>query len=62
MADGEAEEKSQTGTPADGAADDMTFFEHLEELRSTLIACLVAFAAAGALSLVFSKQIFSALR
>lgn len=62
MAEGEAEEKSLTGTPADGGADDMTFFEHLEELRSTLIACLVAFAVAGALSLVFSKQIFSALR
>ena len=47
MAEGEAEEKSLTGTPADGGADDMTFFEHLEELRSTLIACLVAFAAAS---------------
>lgn len=57
------------GTPRAGknselAADEkeMTFFEHLEELRATLFACVLVFAVAGTLSLVFSKQIFSALR
>lgn len=41
---------------------EMSFFEHLEELRSVLIACVVSFAVAGTLSLVFSKRIFEILR
>lgn len=59
------EETSLTaGTPEPGRSEDgeMSFFEHLEELRSTLFWCVAAFVAAGALSLVFSKQIFAALR
>ena len=41
---------------------EMSFFEHLEELRSVLIACMVSFVVAGTLSLVFSKRIFEFLR
>lgn len=41
---------------------EMSFFEHLEELRSTLVWCVAVFAVAGTLSLIFSKQIFAALR
>lgn len=41
---------------------EMTFWEHLEELRVTLFACLLAFVLAAAGSLFFYKEIFSALR
>lgn len=51
----ESEEKSLSGP-------DQSFFDHLEELRSTLIGCIVAFFVAGASALVFSKQVFAALR
>ncbi len=40
----------------------MTFLEHLEELRSVLIACIAGFAVAAAGSIVFYRQIFDALR
>lgn len=45
-----------------GGNGEMSFFGHLEELRRTLVWCLAVFAAAGTLSLVFAKPIFSALR
>ncbi|MBQ2732346.1 MAG: hypothetical protein IJF68_04800, partial [Opitutales bacterium] len=44
------------------ASGEMSFWEHLEELRSTLAICLVSFAGAGTLALVFSKPIFEILR
>lgn len=49
-----------TGGNADSG--EMSFWEHLEALRSTLVACLVAFAVAACFSLVFSKEIFELLR
>jgi len=55
------------GTPMESRGNEsrggeMSFFDHLEELRSTVIWCACAFAAAGVLSLVFSKEIFDFLR
>lgn len=41
---------------------EMTFWEHLEELRATLFFCLLAFAAAALASLIFYKEIFAILR
>ena len=41
---------------------EMSFLEHLEELRSVLIFCVVAFVVSGAVALVFSGEIFAALR
>lgn len=65
MEEDENEEISLTASDsADGsdARGEMSFFEHLEELRSTLIACIAAFFGAGTLALVFSKQVFALLR
>lgn len=69
MAENENEEISLTAKTADDSADarnngagEMSFFEHLEELRSALIACIAAFFGAGTLALVFSKHVFAALR
>ncbi|MBQ8724012.1 MAG: twin-arginine translocase subunit TatC [Opitutales bacterium] len=65
MAENENGEISLTAANSAESADargEMSFFEHLEELRSTLIACIAAFVGAGTLSLVFSKQIFALLR
>lgn len=53
---------SASGGNDAGGRGEMSFFEHLEELRSTLIACFAAFVGAGTLSLVFSKQVFAILR
>lgn len=64
MEDGN-EELSPTRREGRASAEDggeMSFFEHLEELRSALVFCVVAFVAAGTLSLVFSREIFAALR
>ena len=61
----EEEKKEDEISLTDGggnASGEMSFWEHLEELRSTLFVCLAAFAGAGTLALVFSKQIFSLLR
>lgn len=41
---------------------EMTFWEHLEELRMTLFFCLFSFVGAAALSLLFYKEIFEILR
>lgn len=43
-------------------ADSMTFWEHLEELRMTLFACVLAFVVAAAASLIFYKEVFAVLR
>lgn len=48
--------KNNSGT------NEMSFLEHLEELRMTIWSCLVAFAVAAGTSIVFYKEIFSALR
>jgi sec-independent protein translocase protein TatC len=48
---------------ASGAPDrEMGFFEHLEELRSTLLSCLGAFTVAVVLAFVFSREIFDLMR
>lgn len=44
------------------AKDEMSFFEHLEELRATLLWCVGVFVAVCVLSLVFSREIFDFLR
>ncbi len=65
MAEDENGETSLTAANSAEATDacgEMSFFEHLEELRSTLVACIAAFVGAGTLSLFFSKQIFALLR
>lgn len=49
--------EGEGATPAE-----MSFWEHLEALRATLIGCVAAFLCAGSLALVFSKQVFAALR
>ena len=41
---------------------EMSFWEHLEELRMTLLACLIAFVLAASASLFFYKEIFRFLR
>lgn len=41
---------------------EMTFWEHLDELRMTLFFCLTAFVAAATASLFFYKEIFAILR
>lgn len=41
---------------------EMSFWQHLEELRSTIIGCGAAFGVAGVLSLIFSREIFALLR
>ncbi|MBR5622972.1 MAG: twin-arginine translocase subunit TatC [Opitutales bacterium] len=41
---------------------EMSFWEHLEELRMTLFACLLAFVGSAVGALVFYKEIFSLLR
>jgi len=46
----------------DSCGGEMSFLDHLEELRSTVIWCACAFGVAGVLSLVFSKEIFEFLR
>ena len=56
---GEAVSLTDKGGNASG---EMSFWEHLEELRSTLAICLVSFAGAGTLALFFSKPIFEILR
>lgn len=68
----EPSEEASAGTSSHGrgaperrgsaGADEATFFEHLEELRLTLLWCAAVFVAVGAASLVFSKQIFDFLR
>lgn len=49
-------------TRGSGDSGEMSFFEHLEELRFTLVWSAVVFLAAGILSLAFSKEIFEFLR
>lgn len=41
---------------------EMSFWEHLEELRMTLFACLIAFVGSAVGALIFYKEIFSLLR
>lgn len=41
---------------------EMSFLEHLEELRSVLVFCVVAFVISGAVALAFSEEIFNVLR
>ncbi len=43
-------------------SNEMTFWEHLEELRMTIIGCVIAFVVATLGSLFFYKEIFSVLR
>ena len=43
-------------------ANDMTFLEHVEELRMTLWVCVAAFAASALLSAIFYKTVFDVLR
>lgn len=62
MTDAEDESVSLTHARAGRANGEMSFFEHLEELRSVLIGCIAAFVSAGTLALIFSKQIFDLLR
>lgn len=57
---GEGEKSSAHGAVPE--AKEMSFWEHLEELRLTLFACLLAFALAAVASGIFYKSIFAALR
>lgn len=50
---------SRQSSPEKG---EMSFWEHLEELRLTLFACLLSFIAAAGVSLFFYKEIFEILR
>lgn len=54
--------RKSSGRESVPEAKEMSFWEHLEELRLTLFACLFAFAAAAAASGIFYKSIFAALR
>lgn len=57
-----AETDALAETHGSGDSGEMSFFEHLEELRFTLVWSAGVFFAAGILSLVFSKEIFEILR
>ena len=50
------------GKPGAQAEKEMGFFEHLEELRSMLLRCIVAFAIAMVAALYWSKEIFALMR
>lgn len=65
LGEGEGGNAENSGTSygnAAGTPDDAPFLEHLEEFRAALIWCIVVFAAVGAVSLIFSKEIFGFLR